>query len=136
MEQVQNEATKAALYRTPNTGTFQPESRSQHSQKKRSRDFVTNGGDNTPHAKTKRGGHNGRGGHTNGNHGRGVKFHDQARGNNKLTDMERKSRKQYYAAKSKLSEAELAECLRTGACINCKKTGHVFRDCKDPKPEV
>ena len=74
------------------------------------------------------GGHRGR-----GRHGRGGGRHRAGGGHQSIDE---KAKAQYEAVKAKLSAAELAECHRTRACINCKETGHFFRDCPKPKPNV
>ena len=75
------------------------------------------------------GGHRGR-----GRHGRGGGRHRAVGGTYQPFD--EKAKAQYEAAKAKLSAAELAEVHRTRACVNCKDTGHFFRDCPRPKPHV
>ena len=74
------------------------------------------------------GGHRGR-----GRHGRGGGRHRAGGGH---LPIDQKAKAQYDAAVAKLSPAELAECHRTKACVNCKETGHFFRDCTKPKPNV
>lgn len=47
-----------------------------------------------------------------------------------------KYRKMIEIAKSKLTPQQVDDCYKTKACLNCQKTGHKFRDCPLPLPQV